>query len=132
MFLLLLIVLELEIIIQLLSPHHYTVTVKELKMADIPAGGAPGVFQAALNDNGTPIGLPAGATWNWTSNVPEAILTPTVDHVSVSIPATSTATSITVTASTVDPNGKPVSGAITVPVVPGVVHNFTVTVTQIS
>ena len=94
--------------------------------------GATGTFSAQLEDNGNPIPLPSGSTFAWTSDDPNAQLAPSEDSLSVvvTVPSTDTVTSITVTAATVDPTGATVQGSVTVPVVPGEVHVFTVTVAQ--
>lgn len=119
-----------EILRAIQSLHHYSISVRSSQMAITQ--GATGTFAAQLEDNGNPISLPSGSTFAWTADDPNAVLAPSADSLSVvvSIPATDGATSITVTASTVDPNGQPVSGSVTVPIIPGVQHTFTVAVTQ--
>jgi len=112
------------------NEHHYTVKVTGAPMAITV--GATGTFAAQLEDNGNPIPLPAGSTFAWTSDDSNAGITASSDTLTavVSVPATDTATSITVTATTIDPDGKTVQGSVTVPIIPGVSHTFTVSVTQ--
>ena len=94
--------------------------------------GSTGTFNAQLEDNGNPIPLPAGSTFAWSADDTNASLAPSADSTSVvvTVPASDTATSITVTAATTDPAGNPVSGNVTVPLIPNVAHTFTVSVTQ--
>lgn len=94
--------------------------------------GATGTFSAQLEDNGNPIPLPSGSTFAWSTSDASATLAPSADTTSVvvTVPATDTATSITVTAETVAPDGNKVPGSVTVPVIPNVTHTFTVKVTQ--
>src|SRR5215469_4419862 len=72
--------------------------------------GSTGTFTAQLEDNGNPIPLPAGSTFAWSADDTNASLAPSADTLSVvvSVPATDTATSITVTAETVAPDGNKV------------------------
>ena len=94
--------------------------------------GSQGTFIAQLEDNGNPVNLPVGSTFAWTADDTAATIVPSADSLSavVTVPATDTATSITITATTTDPNGASVSGSVTVSIVPGVTHTFTVMVTQ--
>lgn len=94
--------------------------------------GKSGTFLAQLEDNGNPIPLPDGSTFGWQTDLPEATIVPSDDTLTavITVPDTTTATSITVTASTTAPDGTPASGSVTVPIVPGVPHTFTVSVTQ--
>jgi hypothetical protein len=130
---------------------HYSVLVKQIGESPMPkplsramprAGGngittgGQGTFQAQLNNNGVPVSLPGGSSWDWTTDDTLATITidtsdPTGGTVDISIPANDTATQIIVTASTTDPDGNVVTGTLTVPVTPGV-SMFTVTVTQIA
>lgn len=96
-------------------------------MAGITDGGQ-GTFQAVLQLNGVPV--PTQPKFTWSTNVPDATITPSADTTSavISVPAGETATSITVTASTTDTNGNPVSGVLAVPL--NAPQVFTVVVTQ--
>lgn len=111
--------------------HHYAIRVREKRHMGITAGST-GTFTAQLEDNGAPIALPSGSTFLWSSSDPNASLAHSADTLSVvvTVPDTDTLTEITVTASTTDPKGNPVSGSVTVPITPGVVHVFTVVVAQ--
>jgi hypothetical protein len=115
---------------RLLHPHHLTIKVTGELMA-IEAG-SQGTFIAQLEDNGNPVNLPVGSTFAWTADDTTATIAPSADSLSavVTVTATDTATSITITATTTDPNGASVSGSVTVSIVPGVTHTFTVMVTQ--
>ncbi len=112
------------------SLHHYSISIRSSQMAI--SQGATGTFSAQLEDNGNPIPLPSGSTFAWSADDTNAQLAPSADTLSVvvTVPATDTATSITVTAETVAPDGNKVQGSVTVPIIPGVAHTFTVTVTQ--
>lgn len=116
---------------ELQSLHHYSIHITGDSMAITV--GATGTFSAQLEDNGNPISLPAGSTFTWSADDTNASLAPSADSTSVvvSVPATDASTSITVTASTVAPDGSTVQGSVTVPIIPGVAHTFTVSVTQI-
>ena len=124
--------ISLEILRELRSLHHYSISVRSSQMAI--SQGATGTFQAQLEDNGNPIPLPSGSTFAWTSDDANAQLAPSADTLSVvvTVPADDAATSITVTASTTAPDGSTVSGSVTVPIIPGVQHVFTVAVQQVS
>ena len=96
--------------------------------------GGQGTFVAQLLNNGVPMDLPAGSTWAWSDDDPNSTITldpsdPTGGTVIITVPASDTATQVTVTAATTDPNGAAVSGSLVVPIAPGV-SIFTVTVTQ--
>lgn len=124
------VLLSLEILRELRSLHHYSISVRSNDMAI--SQGATGTFAAQLEDNGNPIPLPSGSTFAWSADDTNATLAPSADTLSVvvTVPATDTATSITVTAETVAPDGNKAQGSVTVPIIPGVAHTFTVTVTQ--
>ncbi len=112
------------------SENHYTVKITGDTMAI--SVGSTGTFSAQLEDNGNPIPLPSGSTFAWSADDTNAQLAPSADTLSVvvTVPATDTATSTTVTAETIAPDGNKVQGSVTVPIIPGVSHTFTVTVTQ--
>lgn len=122
--------LLLKILNELRSLHHYSISVRSTNMAI--SQGATGTFSAQLEDNGNPIPLPSGSTFAWSADDTNAQLAPSADTLSVvvTVPATDTATSITVTAETVAPDGNKVQGSVTVPIIPNVAHTFTVSVTQ--
>jgi hypothetical protein len=85
----------------------------------IPIGGT-GTFVGSLLANGTPINLPSGATWQWSSDDPSASIQPDPSDpsggtVDVSIPAGDTNTQITITAATTAPDGSAQTGSLTVP-----------------
>ena len=110
--------------------HHYSIHIRSNQMAI--SQGATGTFAAQLEDNGNPIDLPSGSTFTWTTDDTNAVITPSADTLSatIAIAADDAATQIVVTATTVDPQGNPVAGSLTVPIIPGVAHTFTVQVTQ--
>jgi len=98
--------------------------------------GGQGTIQAQLNNNGVPISLPSGSSWQWSDDDVQSQITldptdPTGGTIFITVPANDTSTSLTVTASTTDPNGAAVSGSLVVPLTPGV-NMFTVVVTQIA
>lgn len=92
--------------------------------------GTSGTFAAVLDDNGSPITLPAGSTFAWTASDPSVTITPSADTTSavVAVPAGDTGTSVTITA-TVTVNGTTVSGSLSVTLTP-IPQVFTVVVTQ--
>jgi hypothetical protein len=125
------------------SLHHYSVYINFndsalfnqiqgdfMAIGTIPAGQT-GTFAAQLMDNGSPIALPANSTFAWTASDTTVTFATSADTLStvVTVPAGDTGTSVTITASTTDPNGNPVSGSITVAITPEP-QQFTVTVTQ--
>ena len=98
----------------------------------------PGIgagFQATLQDTGNPIALTSGSVFAWSTDDPTDVLvvgggdTSTV-QITISNPPASGRTSITVTASTVAPDGTTVSGELTTDILPGVEHVYTVSVSQ--
>ena len=118
--------------------RHFTVKVKQVHpkrrhfwsrhMANGIIDGGSGTFAAELDLNGSAVGTQP--TFTFTTNVADATVTPDASGQSavISVPAGETATSITVTATTTDPNGNSVSGFLTVPLSAPAV--FSVTVTQ--
>lgn len=99
-------------------------------MAVLPGRGAD--FGAQLEDNGNAIALPSGSTFAWSTddetdqiNISDDTLTATIV-----VAADTTREELTVTATTTDPDGNEVSGSVTVPIVPGVTHTYTVSVFQ--
>lgn len=97
-------------------------------MANGITDGGSGTFAAVLELNG--VSVSSQPSFTWTTNVADAVVTPSADTLSVtiSVPAGETATSITVTATTTDPTGKSVSGFLTVPL--NAPQVFTVVVSQ--
>ena len=97
-------------------------------MANGIIDGGTGTFAAVLELNGSPFSTQP--TFTWTTNVPDATVTPSTDSLSavISVPAGETATSITVTATATDPAGASVSGFLTVPL--NAPQVFSITVTQ--
>jgi hypothetical protein len=96
--------------------------------------GQTGKFVAQLNLNGSPINLPAGSTWTWTTSDPAAtqLVDPsdaTGGTLDVTIPLTDASTSVTITATANIPSGA-VSGNDVSTIVPAPMV-FTVSVTQV-
>lgn len=117
----------------LLAHHSFTVSIyQETQMAlgNISAGST-GTFVAVLNDNGSPIALPTTSTFAWSSSDATVTFTESTDTTTVValVPAGDLGTSVTITASTVGPDGITYSGSVTVALTP-VAQAYTVTVTQ--
>lgn len=98
--------------------------------------GVPSNFNAVLQDNGAAIPLPAGSTFQWsTDNDTDqiTILTEDTENVQILVTANgSSRTSVTVTAATTAPDGSAVTGNVTVDLIPGApTHVFTVSVSQV-
>ena len=98
--------------------------------------GIASAFGAQLQDNGNPIDLPSGSSFSWSTDDPTDTLvpgggvgSPTV-NVTVNNPPASR-TTITVTATTIAPDGSSVSGSVTTDIIVGVTHTYTVSVAQI-
>jgi hypothetical protein len=110
--------------------HHYTILIGAPMAITV---GQTGTFTATLEDNGIAISLPSGSTFAWKTDDASATLAPSEDTTSVvvTIPAGSTSTTITVTASTTAPDGSTVEGSVSVPVNPET-HVYTVSVSQTS
>lgn len=108
----------------------YTIRIT-LENEMIAKAGDSGTFAAALQDNGVTIPLPSGSSFAWTADDTFVTLTPdaSTDNCVVNVPASDSAASITITATTTDPTGKPVSGSITVPLA-STPQQFTVSITQ--
>jgi hypothetical protein len=131
---------ELRAIRRELKTHDYSVRVRkrlpdmmgDLLMAtgNIPAGSS-GTFAAQLLDNGSPIALPSGSTFMWSASDSTVTIAPSADTTSavVDVPAGDPGTSLTITASTVGPDGNTYSGSLSVALTP-TPQQFTVTVTQ--
>jgi hypothetical protein len=116
--------------------HRLTVHVYHLVWEIIPMAigniqaGTSGTFAAVLDDNGSPIALPADSTFTWTASDPSVVITPTEDTTGaeVAIQAGDVGTTVTVTA-TVIVNGVSVSGSIDVALT-SIPQAFTVVVSQ--
>lgn len=123
----------LRLVWSLANRPHFTILItQETPMAIGNIGaGTSGTFAAQLEDNGSPIALPVGSTFAWTASDTTVLITPSDDSLSalIDVPSGDTGTSITVTASTVAPDGSTVSGSITVPLTP-VPQQYSVTVVQ--
>lgn len=98
----------------------------------------PGIasgFSATMEDNGNAIPLPPGSTFAWsTDDATDQISVSddtTTATITVSDPPADGRTQLTATASAVAPDGNTVEGSVTVDIVPGVTHTYTITVSQI-
>ena len=105
--------------------YKVVVVLKELKMSGVTTG-VQAVFVASLLDNNdNPVALPAGSSWAFSVSDPTAITAPdptdpTGATLNVTLPLADTETSLSVSASTVDPSGQSQTASITVTVTPGV------------
>lgn len=97
----------------------------------------PSEFIAQMQDNGNPIDLPATSSFAWSTDDPTDTITPadptdaTVSTVLITVnnpPASRT--QLTATAEAADPTGADQSGSLTVDIIPGVTHTYTVSVSQ--
>jgi hypothetical protein len=97
----------------------------------IEAGGSA-AFQATLEDNGNAITSPSPWTWATEDNT-DTILQGGGDGstAKVTIQANPARTTLTATATTTDPAGTSQSGSVTIDVVPGVAHTYSVSVSQL-
>jgi hypothetical protein len=91
-------------------------------------------FAATLEDNGNPIDLPVNTSWQWstdddTDQIQVVSLDTSVVNITVVDPP-DTRKTLEVTAQTVAPDGNEVQGSVTVDIVPGVTHTYTVSVNQ--
>lgn len=120
-----------------LEPHRYQIRITQefvMAIGNISAG-TTGSFSAALTDNGSPIALPTGSTFAWTST--DSLVTfdtsasPDGSSAVVSVPAGDTGTTVTITVSTTATDGTTATGSITVALTP-VPQRFAVTITQVS
>ena len=93
--------------------------------------GSTGTFAAQLLDNGVPVALPTGSVFAWSSSDTAVTFAVSDDTASVvvTVPAGDVGTSVTVTASTVGPDGKTYSGSLTVALTP-TPQVFSVVITQ--
>jgi hypothetical protein len=94
--------------------------------------GTPSSFAATLLENGSPYSAPSGSTYipsyTWSASDSNVVLAPSSDTTSVSVsdPASDTATTFTLGASTVAPDGSTASGTLVVTIQPGTVNTFSV------
>lgn len=96
--------------------------------------GVPSNFNAVLEDNGNAIALPAGSIFDWTTDDDSdqiSILTEDGANAQITVQANTSRTQMTASASTTAPDGSTVEGSITVDIVPGVTHVYTVSVSQV-
>jgi hypothetical protein len=98
---------------------------------------SPGVaagFAAMMEDNGNPIPLPEGSSFAWATDDADDVISVSAETTTavITVPADTPAdrTELTVNVSAVDPTGTDITGSVTVPITPGVVHTYTITVAQ--
>lgn len=133
-------------ILQYLSPRHNQFSL-EIKMSvgNIVAG-TTGQIEAEVFENGVLYTAPVGTTYvptlTWTSSDSTVTFTPATDddsggtvpltqQIVVNVPAGDTSTSVTITATTTDPNGNPLTGTISIPVT-SAPQVFTLQLTQVA
>jgi hypothetical protein len=136
----------LRIILRRLSQYHNHFAL-EIKMSigNIVAG-TTGQLEAEVFENGVlytpPVGTTYAPTITWASSDPSVTFTtataddsggtvPLSQQTVVNVPAGDTSTSVTITATTTDPNGNPLTGTISVPVT-SAPQVFTLNVTQVA
>ncbi len=118
-------------ILHQLQPHHNHFSLEiRMSIGNIVAG-TTGQIEAEVYENGVlynpPVGSTYAPTFTWTASDPSVTFTPaTADdsdgavplgqQIVVNVPAGDTSTSVTITATTVDPNGNPLTGTISIPV----------------
>ncbi len=97
--------------------------------------GTPSGFAAMMEDNGNPINLPEGSSFAWSTDDPGDVIkvSESTTTATITVPADTdpARTTLTVTVSAADPNGKMISGSVEVPITAGVEHTFTITVAQV-
>lgn len=120
--------------IERILTNRYSVKIEEkLPMNMKLVAGTGEELNAQLLDNGKPIAIPSGSTWEWAS--PDALVTftPAKDgnpnNIEVNVAGSDTQTSAAVTASITAPDGSKVQGEIKIPVTPEP-HVFTVVITE--
>jgi hypothetical protein len=124
----------------LIPPHHYTVQIRSLNMANPIPAGSTGQLGAALLDNGAPV---TGFTGTFTFTCPDTLVTfaaattdasggtiPLANQVVVSVAGSETAISAVITATTTAPDGTTATGTLTITITP-TPQKFTVGVTQL-
>jgi hypothetical protein len=99
---------------------------------------SPGVaagFAADMEDNGNPIDLPEGSSFAWVTDDSNDIISVSLDTTSakITVPADTdpARTELVVTVQAADPNGKMISGSVSVPITAGVEHTYTISVAQV-
>ena len=108
--------------------------------------GSTSQLAATVEENGTPYVPPSGTTYTPTVtwSCPDTLVTftpataddsgggvPLNQQTIVNVAASDTETSVTITASTTDPNGNPLTGSTTIPVTLAP-QTFTLSVTQVA
>jgi hypothetical protein len=133
-------------ILHRLPPHHNRFTLEiNMSVGNIVAG-TTGQIEAEVFENGVPYTPPVGTVYTptitWTASDPSVTFTPATDddsggvvplsqQIVVNIPAGDTSTSVTITATTTDPNGNPLTGTISIPVT-SAPQVFTLQLTQVA
>jgi hypothetical protein len=118
-------------------PHRFTVRVQKAKPPMAVEAGKGAGFTAQMEDNANPIELPAGSTFSWkTDDDTDTIVPVSADNsdlviVTTTDPPAEGRTSLTVTASAVDPDGDTIEGELTTDIISGVGHTFTISVNQV-
>lgn len=95
----------------------------------------PSDFVAQMQDNGIPIELPLGSTFAWSTDDPTDTIVVSDDTATATITVSNppdTRTTLTVTVSAVDPAGETIEGSVTVDILPGVTHTYTISVSQVT
>ncbi len=133
-------------ILHRLPPHlnHFTLEIK-MSIGNIVAG-TTGQLEAEVFENGVlytpPVGTTYAPTITWTASDPSVTFTaataddsggtvPLSQQTVVNVPAGDTSTSVTITATTTDPNGSPLTGTISIPIT-SAPQVFTLSVTQVA
>jgi hypothetical protein len=96
----------------------------------VEAGGSA-AFQATLQDNGNPIDAPSPFTWSTEDPTDVIMVGAGSSTAKITVQANPARTTLTASASTTDPTGATQTGSVTIDVVPGVTHTYTVGVSQI-
>ena len=93
----------------------------------------PSDFIAQMQDNGSPIDLPQSSSFSWSTDDPTDTIsvneTTSIATITVNNPPESR-TQLTATASAVDPAGETQTGSLTVDIIAGVTHTYTISVSQ--
>lgn len=126
-------------------PHpHFTLEIS-MSIGNIVAG-TTGQLEAQVFENGVaytpPVGTTFAPTITWTASDASVAFTPaTADdsggtvplsqQIVVNVPAGDTSASVTITGSTTDPNGNPLTGTISIPIT-SAPQVFTLSITQVA
>jgi hypothetical protein len=135
-------------ILYLLKPHHnpnpFTLEIT-MSIGNIVAG-TTGQLEAEVFENGVlytpPVGTTYAPTVSWSASDTEVTFTPaTADdsggivpltqQIVVNVPAGDTSTSVTITATTTDPNGNSLTGTLSIPIT-SAPQVFTLLVSQVA